>query len=67
MSRRLTLEDVTPILRARNIAYAKAALKFLETYGFINFGVAPGLDEPDKGASKGTVIVIGAGLAGDSL
>lgn len=51
------------------MAYATAAWRFLDAYGYINFGVAPALAPSSltvKGSdSQGTVIIIGAGLAGE--
>ena len=48
--------------------YSRIAWRFLESMGFINFGVSPqilarhGAQPP----TRGTVLVIGAGLAGQS-
>ncbi len=47
--------------------YASLAWRFLNINGYINFGVAPAiwkraLDTPD---TRGTVVVVGAGMAGD--
>ena len=51
----------------RHAPYARAAWQFLNSAGYINFGVAPCLaPEPETGI-KGTVIVVGAGLAGELL
>lgn len=46
--------------------YARTAWRFLDTTGYINFGVSPELLERQEihGKPKGTVIVVGAGLAG---
>lgn len=48
--------------------YAAAAWRFLNTSGYINFGVAPALlakaaKIPDD---QGSIIIVGAGLAGES-
>lgn len=46
--------------------YAKVAWTFLNAAGYINFGVAPAMSERifKTPAKRGTIIVIGAGLAG---
>lgn len=61
------MEDAVNAVRPRHAAYAKAAWTFLDTFGYINFGVAPALAPPPsmQNGSKGTVIVVGAGLAGE--
>ena len=47
--------------------YARAAWKFLNRAGFINFGTSHSVQERvDKPADKGRIIVVGAGLAGAS-
>ncbi len=48
--------------------YAKTAWTFLNNAGYINFGVAPAIAKPalDTPQTKGTIIVVGAGLAGES-
>ncbi|KAH7444424.1 hypothetical protein KP509_02G077800 [Ceratopteris richardii] len=52
-------------IRSQHKVLVDAAHKYLSTFGYINFGVAPAIkaaipDEP----TKSTVIIIGAGLAG---
>ena len=46
--------------------YARVAWTFLNTAGVINFGVAPAIAKEALGTlqTKGSVIVIGAGMAG---
>lgn len=46
--------------------YARVAWTFLNHAGYINFGVAPAIAEEALGTSqtKGSVIIIGAGMAG---
>ncbi len=48
-------------------AYARVAWTFLNTAGYINFGVAPEIatEALDVPQNKGAVIIIGAGMAGD--
>lgn len=47
-------------------AYARVAWTFLNNAGYINFGVAPEIAATALGMSqkKGSVIIIGAGMAG---
>ena len=47
--------------------YAKTAWTFLNNAGYINFGVAPDIAKPalDTPQTRGTIIVVGAGLAGE--
>jgi hypothetical protein len=47
-------------------AYGDIAWTFLDTYGFINFGLAPDIlaARSPQSTAPGTVIVLGAGLAG---
>ena len=47
--------------------YISVAWRFLNAAGYINFGVASELAQPDRGQSKGRIIVVGAGLAGGHL
>lgn len=49
--------------------YARVAWTFLNNAGYINFGVAPAIAEEALGTpqTKGAVIVIGAGMAGEIL
>lgn len=46
--------------------FARVAWRFLDYAGYINFGVAPEILEQNRlnGEPRGTVIVVGAGLAG---
>ena len=48
--------------------YARVAWTFLNTAGYINFGVAPDIAAKalETPATRGTVIIVGAGLAGTS-
>lgn len=48
--------------------YARVAWTFLNTAGYINFGVAPDIAAKalKSPATRGTVIIVGAGLAGNS-
>lgn len=54
-----------PLLCARFVGHTVKAWQYLDTYGFINFGVSAQLTAP-PGRSAKSVIVIGAGLAGGS-
>lgn len=47
--------------------YARVAWTFLNTAGYINFGVAPDIAAKalKTPATRGTVIIVGAGLAGN--
>jgi len=45
-------------------ALVHSAHRFLTTFGYINFGVGFTARYTAPGAAKGTVIIIGAGLAG---
>ena len=62
--RNLSVEEAMSAVLPRHVAYAKAAWKFLDTFGYINFGVGPALGAFAETGSQGTVVVIGAGLAG---
>ncbi|KAK9804501.1 hypothetical protein WJX73_000258 [Symbiochloris irregularis] len=69
VSRILELSEVLNEVRPKLHGYARAAHSFLDACGYINFGVGTSMlhvhDPDSKGAdSKGTVIVVGAGLAG---
>lgn len=46
--------------------FARTAWHFLDNAGYINFGVAPDILERNRlrGEALGTVIIVGAGLAG---
>eukprot|EP00210_Caulerpa_lentillifera_P000166 g161.t1 len=62
----LKLESTHRLVRRQHLELAFCAWKFLDHYGYINFGVGTkmnGLLQFNR-ARKGTVIVIGAGLAG---
>ena len=66
--RYLTEKEAVAAVGYAHRPYAIAAWRFLTKTGYINFGVAPGMaakqsnnrDQP----AKGTVIVVGAGMAG---
>ncbi|XP_015089159.1 lysine-specific histone demethylase 1 homolog 1 [Solanum pennellii] len=64
----LTKEHALESIRAEHKNLVHSAFSFLLHHGYINFGVAPAIKEvkfkPPEGASKGNVIVIGAGLSG---
>lgn len=49
--------------------YARVAWRFLDSLGYINFGVSPGILSKAKSfpKDKGNVVIIGAGLAGKSF
>ncbi len=47
--------------------YVSVAWRFLNSAGYINFGVAPELAHSDHEQSKGRIIVVGAGLAGELI
>lgn len=52
-------------IRSQHKALVSSAYKFLLQYGYINFGVAPAIKSAmRKDPTKGTVIIIGSGLAG---
>lgn len=54
------------LLPAALTPYGSVAWKFLDTYGFINFGLAPEIlaYRSQLSTPPGTVVVLGAGLAG---
>ncbi|KAL3699325.1 hypothetical protein R1sor_017347 [Riccia sorocarpa] len=58
-------DTVMESIRSQHKSLVAAAYKFLSTFGYINFGVAPAIKSriPEE-ASKATVIIVGAGLAG---
>ncbi|OAE22819.1 hypothetical protein AXG93_496s1150 [Marchantia polymorpha subsp. ruderalis] len=58
-------DTVMESIRSQHKSLVAAAYKFLSTFGYINFGVAPAIKSriPEE-ATKATVIIIGAGLAG---
>ena len=65
VSQRLSLDQATTNLRPRLVPYARAAWKFLNAVGFINWGLAgPVKERCAKPAKKARIIVVGAGLAG---
>eukprot|EP00976_Prorocentrum_cordatum_P082259 1184743-Prorocentrum_minimum.AAC.3 len=64
--RHLKAEDALDVIQKKFYPLVEAAHKFLETYGYINFGVAPALKHltpPPDVEKKCTVVIIGAGLA----
>ena len=62
----LSLEDVQAGVLTELRHYARTVWTFLHTAGYINFGVAPAIAKRALGApqDKGSVIIVGAGLAG---
>lgn len=62
----LTLEDTQARVLTELRHYAKVAWSFLHAAGYINFGVAPAISKRALGAQQehGSVIIVGAGLAG---
>ncbi len=69
VSRFLSLPEASLRIMARHKPLVEVAWTFLNTHGWINFGVAPALlkDPTVAHPPKQTVIVIGAGLAGARL
>lgn len=69
MSQWLTEEDAAAKIMPKFRHLVTAAWKFLTQFGYINFGVAPAITERGLRTEhkKGTVIVVGAGLAGTYL
>ena len=71
VTRYLSLEDAGTQIRRQHQALVEAAWRFLNLYGWINWGVAPALmREPGSstdadGADKPAVVIVGAGLAGE--
>lgn len=66
-NRYLTEKEAVAAVGYTHRAYAIAAWRFLTKTGYINFGVAPGMSAKQGSSSeppKGTVIVVGAGMAG---
>lgn len=66
MSRYLSEKEAVAAVGWAHRPYAVAAWRFLHQTGFINFGVAPGVSgkQQTEQGSKGTVVVVGAGMAG---
>ncbi|KAK9846501.1 hypothetical protein WJX81_005367 [Elliptochloris bilobata] len=66
VSRYVTEDAAVSAVRSGCRTYARAAWRFLNSHGFINFGVAPELIRRSLAApaANGHVLVIGAGLAG---
>ncbi|XP_031131205.1 lysine-specific histone demethylase 1 homolog 1 isoform X1 [Ipomoea triloba] len=64
----LTKDHALESIRAEHKNLVNSAYNFLLHHGYINFGLAPAIKEaklkPPEGVSKGTVIVVGAGLSG---
>ena len=68
--RYLTEKEAVAAVGYAHRAYAIAAWRFLTKTGFINFGVAPAMSAKQPSSNqppKGTVIVVGAGMAGMQL
>jgi hypothetical protein len=67
--RYLTEKEAVAAVGYAHRPYAIAAWRFLTKTGYINFGVAPGMSAKQGGnhdqPPKGTVIVVGAGMAGN--
>ena len=66
VSRYLSEEEAAASVSSRHRKYVGAAWRFLNCAGHINFGVGEGLlrRAAELPASNGTVVVVGAGLAG---
>ncbi|EIE24819.1 hypothetical protein COCSUDRAFT_36098 [Coccomyxa subellipsoidea C-169] len=66
VSRYLSVEQAEAGVKPDLRKYARVAWTFLNTAGYINFGVAPDIAAKalKTPATRGTVIIIGAGLAG---
>ncbi len=66
VSQYLTEEEAASSVSSRHRKYVSAAWRFLNSAGHINFGVGEGLlrRAAELPASNGTVVVVGAGLAG---
>ncbi|XP_019168965.1 PREDICTED: lysine-specific histone demethylase 1 homolog 1 [Ipomoea nil] len=64
----LTKDHALESIRAEHKTLVNSAYNFLLHHGYINFGLAPAIKEAKlkspEGVSKGTVIVVGAGLSG---
>ncbi|KAK7291444.1 hypothetical protein RIF29_06589 [Crotalaria pallida] len=64
----LTREKALKSIRNEHRGLVDSAYRFLLEHGYINFGVAPPIKEAKSrsfdGIERGTVIVVGAGLAG---
>lgn len=69
VSRHLSLDDAQSGVLTELRHYAKAAWVFLNAAGYINFGVSPAIAKRTLGGGqeRGSVIVVGAGLAGAFL
>ena len=63
-ARYLTEKEAVSAVGYAHRAYAITAWRFLTKTGFINFGVAAGMSAKQAEAPKGTIIVVGAGMAG---
>ncbi|GMH38451.1 hypothetical protein BSKO_06335 [Bryopsis sp. KO-2023] len=66
VSQWLTEEEAAVKIMPKFRHLVTAAWRFLTQYGYINFGVAPAITDRGLKAdhNKGTVIIVGAGLAG---
>ncbi|BDA49228.1 Lysine-specific histone demethylase 1 homolog 1 [Coccomyxa sp. Obi] len=66
VSRYLTLDQAESGVKPELRKYARVAWTFLNTAGYINFGVAQDIAAKalKTSATRGTVIIVGAGLAG---
>ncbi|KAL2321214.1 hypothetical protein Fmac_030183 [Flemingia macrophylla] len=64
----LTRDRALRSIRSEHKGLVETAYRFLLDHGYINFGVAPEIkalkSNPFEGSELGTIIVIGAGLAG---
>lgn len=67
-TRYLTEKEAVAAVGYAHRPYAIAAWRFLSKTGYINFGVAPGMSAKQSNnrdqPAKGTVVVVGAGMAG---
>ena len=68
VSRALSADQAELAVPPEMRQYARVAWTFLNNAGYINFGVAPAIAKEALGTpqTRGSVIVIGAGMAGES-
>jgi hypothetical protein len=67
VSRFLTEDEAAAKIASRYRHLVPLAWRFLYRHGWINFGVAPAIMSYPQPAQKGSVVVVGAGLAGGRL
>jgi hypothetical protein len=65
VSRFLTEEEAGAKIAARYRHLVPLAWRFLYRHGWINFGVAPAITSYPQPTQKASVVVVGAGLAGE--